>query len=142
MEVKFSISSALIQRKMHHPPLNPALLPYKKLRLTTDPKKNTPHSWPSGDMLESWKGPWTPCDVEREVEVSKMEVCSPATLQVMSNSVSQPSGRSLSGQCVLPPPGSVAMETLHKPRLSCLPLEKSVLIRTIPGFPCCCCSLV
>lgn len=30
MEVKFNISSALIQREMHHPPLNPALAALQK----------------------------------------------------------------------------------------------------------------
>lgn len=39
-------------------------------------------------------------------------------------SLSQPTARSLSGQCDFPPPGFVAMATLHKARL---PSEKSIL---------------
>lgn len=46
--------------------------------------------------------------------------------------LSQPCGRSQSGQCDFPPPGFVATATLHKARLSALPLGKSILSRTHP----------
>lgn len=93
--------------------------------------------WPSGNGLIPQRGAKTPLNlalsfIDGEVQVSHMEVY-PATLshQQLRLSLSQPSGRSLSGQCDFLPPGFVVTEALHKPRLWVLPSENSTLIGNI-----------
>lgn len=70
--------------------------------------------------------------IDGEVKVSHIAVCQ-VTLnhQQLGPSLSQPGGRSLSGQCDFLPPGSVVMEALHRPGLWVLPSENSILIRNI-----------
>lgn len=70
--------------------------------------------------------------IDGEVKVSHVAVCQ-VTLnhQQLGPWLSQPGGRSLSGQCDFLPPDCVVMEALHRPRLWVLPSEISILIRNI-----------
>lgn len=85
-------------------------------------------------FLDPQKDPWSPPDTSLPFIAGGLEgggLCPRLHLESQAAqgrelrpSLSQPTARSLSGQCDFPPPGFVALVTLHKARL---PWEKSIL---------------
>lgn len=133
VEVKFRIHSVPVQGQRHRLPSSPALTPRTSdTALSQHGAHHTPgHLAPCLDpqkaLAHQQAGPPFYRGLSRVGSVPQASCYSQAAGGLGPRlELSQPRGRSLSRQCDFPPPGFVAMATLHKLRLWASPLEKSI----------------